>query len=407
MPVARFRPALSLREATHFVTTGLRGRRTLPREFEQAFGRAVLGDQTVMLAPSGRIALYWLLRALDVAAGDEVVVQAFNFTAVPAAVEATGARPRFVDLAPDTFELDAGRLAEAITPRTRAVLLTHLYGNPADLDGVKAVCDEHGVPLLEDCAQAVGATYRGRPLGTFGVGTLFTFGPTKNFTLFGGGAAATADPVMARRIAELARRHTRVSALGSLKLAAKAGVISMATSRAVFDLGVFPAIRLLSLGGRDPVHHVMAESDSPLRDVERYAVPSASMASVGLAQLQRYEDLNRARERNGWALYERLGQVDGIVVPRARQGNIFLSFPVFHAQREALAAQLRARGVDTDLGFMCDCSAHPMFSGAAADCPHARRAATEIVHLPVHADLRGRDLDRIVEAVKGAIQVVG
>jgi len=379
----------------------------LPREFEQAFGRAVLGDQTVMLAPSGRIALYWLLKALDVSAGDEVVVQAFNFTAVPAAVEATGASPRFVDLAPDTFELDAGRLADAITPRTRAVLITHLYGNPADIDGVKAVCDERGVPMLEDCAQAVGATYRGQPLGTFGVGTLFTFGPTKNFTLFGGGAAATAEPAMARRIGELARRHDRVSVLASLKLAAKAGVISVATSRAVFDLGVFPAIRLLSLGGHDPVHQVMAESDSPLRDVERYAVPSSSMASVGLAQLQRYEDLNRARERNGWALYERLRGIDGVGVPHARPGNIFLSFPVFHPQREAFAAELRGRGVDTDLGFMCDCSAHPMFAHVAEDSPHARRAAAEIVHLPVHADLRRRDIDRIVRAVEEAVQVVG
>jgi len=407
MPVARFRPALSLREAARFLTAGFEGRQTLPREFERAFGREVLGGQTVVLAPSGRVALYWLLKALDVSRGDEVIVQAFNFTAVPAAVEAAGATPRFVDLAPDTFEIDARALAEAITPRTRAVLITHLYGNPADIDGVKAVCDERAVPLLEDCAQAVGASYRGRPLGTFGQGTLFTFGPTKNFTLFGGGAAASSDPVMARRIGELARRHGRVGRLGALRLAAKAGVISVATSRTVFDLGVFPAIRLLSLGGHDPVHEVMAEPDSPLRQVERYPVPSASMASVGLAQLDRYEELNRARERNGWSLHERLGGIDGIVVPAAREGNIFLSFPVFHPRREAFAAQLRRRGVDTDLGFMCDCSAHPMFSAAARDCPQARRAASEIVHLPVHADLRGRDLDRIVAAVKEAIEVVG
>jgi len=405
MSGARFRPSFSLRDAAGYLGGTLR--RSRAREFEAAFGREVLGDHTVVLSPSGRIALYWILSSLDMGPGDEVVVQAFNFTAVPAAIEAAGARPRFMDLRPDSFELDADRLSEVIGPRTRAVLITHLYGNPADLDGTLAACEAASVPLVEDCAQAVGATWRGRHLGTHGVAALFTFGPTKNFTLLGGGAAATSDPHMGQRIAELAGRHPTVGARKSLNLAAKASVMAMATSPLPFELAVFPAIRLLSLAGGDPVHAVMGESDSPLVDPERYAVPSGAMAAVGLSQMRDYEAMNRARERNGWALYERLKDLDGITVPLSREGNIFLSFPVFHPRRHELARALRSRGVDTDLGFMCDCSAHEMFAHAAAGCPNARRAADEILHLPVHPYLRPRDVDRIVRAVSEAVRVVG
>lgn len=410
MSVARFRPSLSLREAAGFVAGGWPRRRphgSQVETFEAAFGREIGGGQTAVLAPSGRIALYWLLSALDLAPGAEVVLQAFNFTAVPAAVEALGARPRFVDLRPDSFEMDPDALARAIGPRTGAVLLTHLYGNPADLAAVADICSEHNVPLIEDCAQAVGASFQGRRVGTFGVGSLYTFGPTKNFTLLGGGAAASGDPRIARRLRELARRHPRTGPVQALQLATKAATLTLATSPLWFELAVFPAIRLLSTGGGDPVHKVLAETDSPLRNVERYPLPSARMAAVGMAQLCRYDELNRARERNGWHLYERLRPVDGIGVPLSREGNIFLSFPVFHPRRLELAAALRSKGVDTDLGFMCDCAAHPMFAGSAEACPHAQRAAREIVHLPVHPYLGKRDLETIVDGVREAVARVG
>jgi perosamine synthetase len=367
----------------------------------------VLGNRTVILAPSGRIALYWILAAMDMAPGDEVVTQAFNFTAVPAAIEAAGARPVFVDVARDGFGPDPEQLARVIGPRTRAVLVTHLYGNPADLGGASAVCEEHGVPLIEDCAQAVGATYEGRAVGTFGLATFFTFGPTKNFTLLGGGAVATADPDLSQRMAQIARRHRRVGVRKTLGLAAKAAVITVATSPLPFEVATFPAIRLLSAGGGDPVHKVMAEPDSPLEGVDRYRSPSGAMAAVGLAQLKNYEDLNRARERNGWDLYQRLRGAEGVTVPLSREGNIFLSFPVLHPRRKAFAAELRRRGVDTDLGFMCDCASHAMFPGSADDCPEARRAASEIVHLPVHPYLSERGRDRIVDAVVEAVRSVG
>lgn len=408
MAIPRFRPSLSFNEALGFLRSRLPLMEPSVDEFERRFGQRLLDGQQVSLAPSGRVALYWLLKALDLRRGDEVITQAFNFPAVPAAVQAAGAVPRFVDLAPDTFEPDPAHLEEVIGPRTRAVVITHLYGNPADLSALREVCDRHQVPFIEDCAQAIGATYQGRPVGTFGLGALFTFGVTKNFTLLAGGAAASADPEVAARVAELASQHPQVGAARTLYLAAHSTGLTVVTRPWPFSLGLFPALRLMESVGLDPVHHIMGEPPMPLTDIPRAPRPSASMAAVGMVQLGRYEALNRARTRNGWYLRKLLRGAGGFTLCPMREGSVFVSFPLYHHRREELAFQLQQRGVDSDLGFMSDCSTLEMFAGpSTTPCPHARRAAEQILHLPIYPQLNKRDLDRVAAALKEAVSAVG
>ena len=403
MAIPRFRPSLSVREALSFWRAGVRSCDCTIDEFELGFADKLVPGQQVTLAPSGRVALYWLLAALELQPGDEVVTQAFNFPAVPAAVLAAGARPVFLDLLPDTFEPDPEHLKKIITPRTRAVVLTHLYGNPADLDALLPICQEAGVAVIEDCAQAVGAAYRGRPVGTNGRGCLFTFGPTKNFSLLAGGAAATGDLELAARIADLALLHPRVSAGRSLYLGAHATGLTLATSPLAFTLGLFPALQAAERLGLDPVHKIMGEAPAPLSRPEQAPRPSAWMAGVGLAQLERYEALNRGRVRNGWYLRKRLADQQGFTLCPMREGSVFVSFPIYHPRPEALARELQQRGVDVDLGFMRDCSSLELFADSASDCPQTRRAAAETVHLPIYPHLKKAQLDRVADALLEAV----
>ena len=409
MAVVRFRPSLSTREASAFMRglASMSQDRDLVSTFERRFSEEMLDGRRATLAPSGRVALYWILRGMHMAPGDEVVTQSFNFAAVPAAIQAAGASPRFVDLQPDGFNLDPNQLRAVLGPRTRAVVLTHLFGNPGDLDRVSEMCRARGVALVEDCGQGVGASWHGQPVGTFGVAALYTFGATKNFTLLGGGAATTSDSTLARRIEELAARHPAMSLGKCLKLATVATGITMLTSPLMFNLAVLPGIRLLGLAGIDPVHKIMDEPEGPMTTPEAAALPSPLMAAVGLAQLERHRDLNAARVRNGWHLHQALCSVSGVTVPACAEGNVFMSFPIFHPRRRALAEALRKRGVDTDLGFMSDCSTLEMFAPQMGAFPHSKRAAQEIVHLPVHPGLSGRDLEKIVAGVRGAVKEVG
>ena len=171
--------------------------------FEAEFA-AWVGVRESVSAGSGTEALHLALRAVGVGAGDEVITVSHTAVATVSAIELCGARPVLVDVCPDDFNLDPAGLDAALSPRTRAVVPVHLYGQAADLAPVVAFCRRHGLRLVEDCSQAHGATYGGQRVGTFGDAASFSFYPTKNLGALGdGGAAVTNDPGVAETLRSL------------------------------------------------------------------------------------------------------------------------------------------------------------------------------------------------------------
>ena len=142
---------------------------------------------------SGTDALHLALRALDIGAGDEVITVAFTFVATTEAIGIVGAKPVFVDIDANTFNLDASKLEAAITPRTKAIIPVHLYGQPCDMDKIMEVAKRHNLYVIEDCCQAIGAKYKGQMVGTFGEIGCFSFYPTKNLGGMGDGGLATTN----------------------------------------------------------------------------------------------------------------------------------------------------------------------------------------------------------------------
>jgi dTDP-4-amino-4,6-dideoxygalactose transaminase len=170
------------------------------RAFEAEFAQA-LGSEHAVGVASGTDAIDLALRALGVGPGDEVVTQANTCIPTIAAIERAGATPVLCDVEPEAGTIDPDSLAAVITMRTRAVIPVHLYGQVGDLGAVLAACERRGIPVLEDCAQAQGATYDGRPAGTIGAAGAFSFYPTKNLGALGdGGAVVTQDAALAARL---------------------------------------------------------------------------------------------------------------------------------------------------------------------------------------------------------------
>src|SRR5437773_11885928 len=168
---------------------------------------AMLGVRHAIAVSSGTDALLLALMALDIKAGDEVVTTTYSFFATAGAVVRLGARPVLVDIDPATFNIDPGQTAAAITSRTKAVLPVHLFGLSADLDPIVDAASRAGVPIVEDAAQAIGATYKSRPVGAFGALACFSFFPSKNLGAFGdAGLLTTDDDALAKR-ARLLRTH--------------------------------------------------------------------------------------------------------------------------------------------------------------------------------------------------------
>src|SRR5262245_42042738 len=168
-------------------------------EFERAFERRT-GRGTAITAAYGRIAFYYILKALDLPAGSEIIFPALTFWVVPELAKVAGLTVVFADVDPRTFNLDPASVERLITDRTRAVVPTHLYGLPCDMDPLLDLAGKRGLIVLEDCAHALGATYKGRPVGTFGTGALRSCLPLRPRKRSGGGMAVVQDAPLAARV---------------------------------------------------------------------------------------------------------------------------------------------------------------------------------------------------------------
>ena len=176
------------------------------KAFEEEMA-AYLGCKHAIGVGSGTDALHLAVRALDIGPGDEVITTPFTFIATSEAICLVGATPVFVDIDPRTFNIDPNLIESVITPRTKAILPVHLYGQPCDMDAIMEIAARHGLRVVEDCAQALGAEYRGRKAGTFGDAGCLSFFPSKNLGCFGdGGMVVTNDGGLSERL-EYLRRH--------------------------------------------------------------------------------------------------------------------------------------------------------------------------------------------------------
>src|ERR1043166_1871994 len=168
-------------------------------EFESRFAAYHYMDHAVA-APFGRMAFYYILRALKLPAGSEIIFPALTFWVVPEIARRAGLRPVFVDVDPATFNIDPAKIEAALTEHTRAIVPTHLYGQPCAMHEIMNIAEKHNLIVIEDCAQAVGARYRGRRVGTFGTAAFFSFQLLKGINTYGGGLVLTNDVALARSV---------------------------------------------------------------------------------------------------------------------------------------------------------------------------------------------------------------
>lgn len=329
---------------------------------------AYLGTPHAVGVSSGTEALLVALEELGIGHGDEVITTPFTFIATATVVARLGARPKFVDIDPRTFQMSPIGLAEALTARTKAVLCVHLYGHPAPVEEyLRAIRDTgRDVPLLEDAAQALGTVCQvdGKPVkaGTAGLWGTFSFYPTKNLPACGeAGLMVTSDPVRAERARQL-RSH-----------------------------------------GQDaPYRHQLLGGNARLDGIQ------AAILRVRLPHLEAWNSRRRANA----ALYDRLFEESGLLTleegvalpPEAGDGEIanWHQYTLRARRRDELKAFLLERQIQTGVYYPIPVPFQPVFAGLghrAGDFPEAERAAREVLSLPVHQSLSPGDLERVAAAV--------
>ena len=374
--------------------------------FERAFA-ARAGQGTAIATSYGRMAFYHILRALDLPAGSEIVLPALTFWVIPELARTAGLRPVFADVDPVTFTMDPASLERVITPRTRAVVPTHLYGLPCDMDAILALARKHNLAVVEDCAHALGATYKGQPVGTFGDGALFSFQTLKPLNAFGGGLALVKDPAVAARVRQ------QVDALpwpDDARIAKRFKIGSAQrffTRPLVFTLTGFPIQWVCSWFTDWSPDEFLWETIrrlDPLPDsyTERFPNVQAAIALAGLEELDSWTALTQAHAKVMDAALAGLPGVQAPIVPADRT-HVYYQYCIYSPDRDRAVARGIRRGVDIETLHVDVCTDMPLFADlGSAPTPGATRSA-EVIQVPVYASLTDRQIRRVAAVVRRAV----
>jgi dTDP-4-amino-4,6-dideoxygalactose transaminase len=322
--------------------------------FEEAFARTV-GTEHCVSCANGTDALYIAMHALGVQPGDEVIVPAHSWIATSETVTQAGGKVVFCDTDADTFTIDPSRIEALITSRTVGIIPVHLYGQPADMDPIMSIARRHGLWVLEDCAQAHLARYRGRPVGSFGIAASFSFYPGKNLGAMGdAGAIVTEDAELARRMAMFARH-----------------------------------------GGLTKGDHQIEGINSRLDGLQ------AAVLLAKLPHLPRWT----ARRQELAADYGRLlGRAGAVVLPRTAPGreHVWHLYVVRHERRDALAQHLASRHVQTVVNYPVALPFLPAYRHLGhrpEDFPVAHGHQQRILSLPMFPEMTARQMQTVADAI--------
>jgi dTDP-4-amino-4,6-dideoxygalactose transaminase len=326
-----------------------------------------LGVVRAVTMASGTDALHLGLRALGVRSGDLVLVPAFTFVATATAVSYIGAQPVFADIQRDTFNLDPARVHEVLAGKelgsragghVKAIVPVHLYGHPAEMEPLLGAARAHGVAVVEDAAQAIGATYRGKRVGGLGDVGCFSFYPTKNLGAMGDGGLAT----------------TQDTALGDHLL------------------------RLRAYGGRQRYLHEELGFNSRLDEIQ------AAVLRVKLKLLEEWTERRRTiaeRYRAGLA-----GLGPALPLERPGSTHVYHQFAIRIADRDAVQKRMAERGVQTAVYYPLPLHLQPMYRDLGyrpGDFPEAERAAREVLCLPMYPELTDAQVDEVVDACRRSL----
>lgn len=321
-------------------------------EFEREFAR-YCGCEFAIGLSSGTAALHLALLAANVGAGDEVITVPNSFIATVESIAYTGATPVLVDVDPATFCLDAAHFEAAITPRTKAVIPVHLYGQPCDMDAINAIAKRHGIAVIEDACQAHGATYQGKRTGNLGTAAAFSFYPTKNLGTIGdGGAVTTNDPELAKRMRAL-RHHGQ------------------------YQPNVFPEVGYNY----------------------RLDTVKAAVLSVKLAHLDRWNARRRSiaekyRNRLEGTEFAFQSRVDG-------SESVFHILAVRHSRQRAVQDALNAAGIGWGKHIVPPAHRQPGYAhlARAGKFPVSETLADQLVSLPVFPELTDDQVDIVADVL--------
>ena len=319
---------------------------------------AIVGVEHAIGVSSGTDALIVSMMALGIGPGDEVITSTFSFFATAGSIVRLGAVPRFVDIDPETFNLDPEAVARAVTPRTKAILPVHLYGLCADMDPVLEIAAERRIPVIEDACQAIGATYKGRPAGGLGTVAAFSFFPSKNLSAFGDAGLVTTND------GELAKK-----------------------------------VRRLRVHGMEPkYYHHEVGGNFRLDEIQ------AAVLRVKVPHLERWNEARRANAARYARLFLTEGVPPAVILPSEPDGyrHIYHQYVVRLPRRDDVRASLTAAGIGSEVYYPAALHQQKCFADLghrSGEFPVAEASSKHVLALPIYAELTEEQQREVVGTI--------
>lgn len=327
--------------------------------FEEEYA-AYAGVKHAIATSNGTTALHAGLLAVGIAPGDEVIIPSFTFIATASSVSMCNAHPVVADVDFTTCCIDPESVAEQITPKTRAIIGVHLFGQPCDISAIQQICEDNNLIFIEDCAQAHGAKYKGKQVGTFGDVGCFSFYPTKNMTTGEGGLVTCSDDIIAEKIR-----------------------------------------RLINHGQKEKYLHTEIGYNYRLTNMG---------AAIGRVQLRKLDEMNQKRQDNA-TFYTSYINRKGIVCPVIRDSctHVFHQYAIrvtteTGMTRDQFAEMLLKHGVGTAIHYPIPVHEQPVYKGKinGSSCPVSQQLAQEILSLPVYPSLTIKEREQVCKAINGS-----
>ena len=376
-------------------------------DYQQKFAR-YLGAEHAFAFWKGRVGLYALLRALDVGAGDEVVLPGYTCVMNVNPIKYVGAKPMYVDIEPDTFNINVNLLKEKITNKTKVIIAQHTYGYPCEMDAITKIAQSNDIPVIEDCCLALGSKYKGRMVGTVGRAGYFSFQWNKPYTTGLGGKVITSNRQLAERIKALM--------INEMCSPSNREVFMLRMQLIIYRLLIYPRTTALAqslfryltkkgavVGSSSTTEYEPVKADDFFKGI------SKMQARSGIRQLGRIEE-NIAHRRKMTQLYDELLAAKGWKSSKDLRDwadPVLVRYPVRIAEKEkALAQAAKAR---IELGSWFESPLHPIETPLASYdyetgmCPEAEKASREVVNLPLHPRVNEKIAVKTVEFITGFI----
>jgi perosamine synthetase len=332
------------------------------KQFEDEISE-FLGGSSVIAVNTGTTAIHLALDALGITEGDEVIVPSLTFVATVQAITATGATPVFCDIEPDTLNIDVNDVARKITSKTKAVIPVHYRGLPCDMDGLIAITKNKGIKIVEDAAHAFGSHYKGKPIGSFGDVTCFSFDPIKVVTCGEGGAIAIRDSSLASLI-----QKKRIL-----------GIDKDTWSRYKHERSWFYDVLVPGY---------------------RYHMSNIN-AAIGLVQLKKFKKLNAKRIKIAKVYDRELGKISGLELLKTDYKDIafFMYIIKVKKDRDALMKHLKDDGIDSGIHYIPS-HLFSLYKGYSANLPATEKIWEEILTLPLYPDLSSADQAKVIRSIR-------